>query len=87
MYNLFTSLTNTKYSGYIKILATKDNFDMIIDKFFTNGGLGINITAPFKEYAIKLCNKISYISNITKVINIIKKQKDGTLFGDNTDGI
>ncbi|MCV2525120.1 MAG: shikimate dehydrogenase [Candidatus Lightella neohaematopini] len=87
IYSIFASLTNIKSSKYIKILVSEDNFSMIINKFFANGGLGINITAPFKEYAIKLCNNTSYISNVTKVVNTIKKQKDGTLFGDNTDGI
>ncbi|MCV2531412.1 MAG: shikimate dehydrogenase, partial [Candidatus Lightella neohaematopini] len=87
IYNIFASLTNIKCSKYTKILASKDNFDIIVNNFFINGGLGMNITAPFKEHAVKLCNNISYISNITKVVNVIKKQKDGTLFGDNTDGV
>ncbi|MCV2508416.1 MAG: shikimate dehydrogenase [Candidatus Lightella neohaematopini] len=87
IYSIFASLTNIKFCKYTKILVSKNNFNMIINNFFANGGLGINITSPFKEHAIKLCDNASYISNITKVVNTIKKQKDGTLFGDNTDGI
>lgn len=68
-------------------LAVENNFDDMLYSFFESGGLGANITVPFKERAFFLCNQVTERAMIARSVNTIKKQSDNTLLGDNTDGI
>ncbi|URJ28499.1 shikimate dehydrogenase [Blochmannia endosymbiont of Camponotus sp. C-046] len=72
---------------YKLILALHDNFHYLLHNFFKLGGLGANITSPFKENAYFLCNQLTERSKKARSVNTIKKLKNGTLLGDNTDGI
>lgn len=75
-------------SKYSLILALSSNFDKIIyDFFYKNGGLGANITVPFKERACSLCDCLTDRALISNSVNTIKRENDNTLLGDNTDGI
>ncbi|URJ31972.1 shikimate dehydrogenase [Blochmannia endosymbiont of Camponotus modoc] len=68
-------------------LAVQDNFNYLLHNFFNLGGLGANITSPFKENAYFLCNQLTERAEKARSVNTIKKLKNGTLLGDNTDGI
>ncbi|URJ24646.1 shikimate dehydrogenase [Candidatus Blochmanniella camponoti] len=68
-------------------LAVQDNFNCLLYNFFELGGLGANITSPFKENAYFLCNQLTERAEKARSVNTIKKLKNGTLLGDNTDGI
>ncbi|MFT8229736.1 MAG: shikimate dehydrogenase [Enterobacterales bacterium] len=87
IYSLFASKAKIYNSNYIRILATQDNFKKKFFNFFKNGGLGANITSPFKENAYLLCDVLTKNSLQSKSVNTVKKQKNGLLLGHNTDGI
>jgi len=52
------------------------------------GGLkGLNVTLPFKEEARALSDDLSDRARIAAAVNTFLFSDDGTIFGDNTDGI
>lgn len=53
----------------------------------TEGFKGINITVPFKEQAWQIVNNKSEHATRAGAINTILFNDDGSLYGDNTDGI
>ncbi len=68
---------------YETINSTKETFNQDVRDFFESGGLGLNVTAPFKEMAHKLCDvKVERVCSV----NTIYKHND-LLVGRNTDGI
>lgn len=72
---------------YEKILAPVDGFEDAITKFIIEGGKGANVTLPFKEKAFKLCNKLSELAECAKAVNTLVFSEDGSIQGDNTDGL
>lgn len=70
---------------YDKRLAALDGFEQSVQDFFAEGGLGLNVTVPFKEQAFALCGQLSERAKIAKAVNTLWMQ-DGVLHGDNTDG-
>ncbi|MEA9393290.1 shikimate dehydrogenase [Acerihabitans sp. TG2] len=72
---------------YGRILAEPDAFETTLLRFFTAGGQGANITMPFKERAFALCHQLTERAAQAGAVNTVKKQADGSLLGDNTDGI
>lgn len=73
--------------GYDLKLVLENDFNAMLHDFFDSGGVGANITVPFKERAVGLCHKLTERALIANSVNTIKKRYDGTLLGDNTDGI
>jgi shikimate dehydrogenase len=64
------------------------SFNHTIDTFFTQGGgKGINCTVPLKELAYQRADSLSKRAQFSKAVNTLVLQEDGTLYGDNTDGI
>ena len=51
------------------------------------GGLGGNVTVPFKEEALRLADVVSERAQQAGAVNTLVVGKDGRLYGDNTDGI
>lgn len=72
---------------YGRVLAPVNGFVDAIDAFFANGGLGANITVPFKEQAFARADELTERASLAGAVNTLKRQKDGRLLGDNTDGI
>ncbi len=70
---------------YSKRLAALDGFQSNIDAFFNEGGVGLNITVPFKEQAYAACDELTERAKIAKAVNTLWKE-NGKLYGDNTDG-
>lgn len=70
---------------YRKRLAPLDGFETNIREFFAEGGVGMNVTVPFKEQAFALCDVLSERAKTAKAVNTLWMQ-DGQLHGDNTDG-
>lgn len=85
IHRLFAQQTNQKLS-YEAILAPLGGFAEAINKFFTTG-LGCNITVPFKEEAYQIANELTPRAQLAGAVNTLKKLEDGSLLGDNTDGI
>ena len=71
--------------SYEKIFSDVDKFELELKKFFEGGGLGCNVTLPFKRDAFLFTEEKSDVAKITGVVNTISK-KNGVYFGDNTDG-
>ena len=71
--------------SYEKIFSDVDKFELELKKFFEAGGLGCNVTLPFKREAFLFTEEQSDIAKITGAVNTISK-KNGVYFGDNTDG-
>lgn len=86
IYSLFANQIKISDKYDLK-LASEKNFSTMLLNFFCKGGLGANITMPFKERALFLCDELTDRAMIANAVNTIKKRKDNTLLGDNTDGI
>ena len=65
-----------------------ESFIAVVEAFFNGGGIGANVTVPFKQVAYDLCQNTGALSDHARVagaVNTLSK-KDGKLYGDNTDG-
>lgn len=63
----------------------KDSFKAVVEAFFHGGGVGTNVTLPFKEWAYELCDELSNHAKAAQAVNTLML-KDSKLYGDNTDG-
>lgn len=55
--------------------------------FFAGGGKGLNITVPFKLDAFAFATELSGRARRAGAVNTLAAQSDGTIYGDNTDGV
>lgn len=46
---------------------------------------GLNVTIPYKQIAFAYCDQLSLAAKAIGSVNTIVRQKDGSLYGDNTD--
>tara|TARA_R110002050_G_scaffold9504_1_gene33245 strand:- start:393558 stop:394382 length:825 start_codon:yes stop_codon:yes gene_type:complete len=72
---------------YIAKEVPLDNLASGLQELQQNGFKGINITVPFKEQAWQLVSNKSGHAQRAGAINTIIFNDDGSLSGDNTDGI
>lgn len=72
---------------YQAILVQRNGFAQAVRDFQANGGQGLNITTPFKQEAWHLMTVCSERAAAARAVNTIVMREDGTLWGDNTDGI
>ncbi len=86
IHQLFASQTGITHP-YGHILAPLDGFKAAINNFFHAGGLGANVTLPFKSEAFDLADVLTESAASSGAVNTLKLQEDGQLLGDNTDGI
>lgn len=66
----------------------QESFIAVVEAFFNGGGIGANVTVPFKQVAYDFCQSTGALSDHARVagaVNTLSK-KDGKLYGDNTDG-
>jgi shikimate dehydrogenase len=63
-----------------------DHFDNSVHAFIREGGLGCNITVPFKFQAAALATHTSERALLAQASNILTF-RDGQILADNTDGI
>lgn len=62
-------------------------FQASADQFFADGGKGLNCTVPLKELAWQYADTLTERARLSKAVNTLAKQADGSILGDNTDGI
>ncbi|WP_201587631.1 shikimate dehydrogenase [Psychrobacter jeotgali] len=64
------------------------SFTAVVEAFFGGGGIGANVTVPFKQVAYDLCQERGALSEHASVAGAVNTLlvKDGVLYGDNTDG-
>ena len=72
---------------YTKQLVGLDEFEQTAQAFFEQGGKGLNITVPFKINAFQFAQKLTARAERAGAVNTLARLSDGTILGDNTDGI
>ena len=72
---------------YEHLLAPLDRFVSTVREFVAQGGKGLNVTVPFKLEAHALAEHLSPRAAAAGAVNTLKVEPDGTLSGDNTDGV
>jgi shikimate dehydrogenase len=70
---------------YERRLAALDGFADAVHAFIREGGLGANVTVPFKLEACALADALSARAEAAGAVNTLSF-RDGVIFGDNTDG-
>lgn len=86
IHQLFAQQTNQALE-YTAQEVGAENFTQAVDDFFAQGGKGLNCTVPLKELAWQFANEKTNRANSAKAVNTLIKQADGSILGDNTDGI
>ncbi len=75
---------------YGRIQVDVGGFDQAVSHFSAHGGAGLNITVPYKVEAWQLCqhgkNILSPRADQAQAVNTLRFEKEGAIFGDNTDG-
>jgi shikimate dehydrogenase len=61
------------------------SFEQVIEQFHRSGGVGANVTVPFKGEAFACCTHLSDSAKRAKAVNTLFWNNDG-LYGTNTDG-
>ncbi len=72
---------------YRAIEVEPGGFAQAVQAFRDEGGAGLNVTVPFKLEAYALADRCSARAEQAGAVNTLKFEPDGTLYGDNTDGI
>lgn len=73
--------------AYTAILAPLEGFRETLYKFRDEGGRGCNVTVPFKQEAYALMDQCSDRAQLAQAVNTVVIKPDGTLVGENTDGV
>jgi len=81
----FAQATNQALNYEIHFAAL-DGFVKAVKKFIAQGGKGANITAPFKEQAMAMCDELTEHAKFSGAVNTLSF-KNGKIYGDTTDGI
>ncbi len=81
---LFAEQTHREIE-YTRTLAEKETFITRVQEFVRSGASGFNITAPFKQDILPLCDQLSTAAQRANAVNTVKIASDGTLSGHNTD--
>ncbi|MFJ4384886.1 shikimate dehydrogenase [Pseudomonas sp. NPDC089408] len=71
---------------YGAIEGSLDDFETQVLQFRSEGGLGMNITAPFKLRAFELADRRSERAQLARAANALKFE-DGRIVAENFDGI
>ena len=72
---------------YNRQLVELHDFANAADRFFQAGGRGLNITVPFKQDAYSYGSRTTPRARRAGAVNTLAMQSDGTVLGDNTDGV
>jgi shikimate dehydrogenase len=63
-----------------------EQFKESVNAFFSQGGKGLNCTLPLKELAWTYADRRTGRAELSKAVNTLALQDDGSILGDNTDG-
>lgn len=67
--------------------VTAADFSGFVAGFFDRGGRGLNITVPHKIVAVEAANELTPRAAHAAAVNTLAVRDDGTILGDNTDGV
>ena len=82
----FAQLTGQRLE-YGKQLIALDGFGDAIEAFRAAGGMGCNITVPFKFQAAPLATSLTARARLAQACNTLRFDSDNAIFADNTDGV
>lgn len=77
----------SQHMVYRAVRVEPDGFARAAGKFFEDGGRGLNITVPFKRDAFEFADQLSERAARAGAVNTLTRTEDGTIAGDNTDGV
>lgn len=86
IHQLFAAQTEQNIE-YTAQEVNTEHFAKAVTDFFAQTGMGLNCTVPLKELAWQFADKKTERANSAKAVNTLIKQADGSILGDNTDGI
>lgn len=72
---------------YDALPCPRDGFREVVRRFRAAGGLGMNVTLPFKEEAFALADCRTPRAELAGAVNTLSFRGDGAVHGDNTDGV
>ncbi|MDP1663647.1 MAG: shikimate dehydrogenase [Methylobacter sp.] len=72
---------------YTAVEVPAEQFQTTVAMFFAGGGKGLNCTVPLKELAWNYADCRTERAQLSKAVNTLAFQADGSILGDNTDGI
>ncbi|MFI3157435.1 MAG: shikimate dehydrogenase [Methylococcaceae bacterium] len=72
---------------YSAVEVPSEQFQTVVAAFFAHGGKGLNCTVPLKELAWGYAEHKTERAQLSKAVNTLALQADGSILGDNTDGI
>lgn len=72
---------------YWAVLVELNGFALAARNFFDEGGAGLNVTLPFKRDAFDFADRLSDCARRAGAVNTLTRRDDGSIEGDNTDGI
>ena len=72
---------------YTALEVPAEQFQTAAAMFFAEGGKGLNCTVPLKELAWDYADRKTERAQLSKAVNTLALQADGSILGDNTDGI
>jgi len=72
---------------YRAVRVGLDDFSRAARNFFDGGGRGLNVTVPFKREACEFADELSDRAARAGAANTLTRREDGTIAGDNTDGV
>jgi len=72
---------------YRAIEPALDGFAEAVTSFRDEGASGCNVTVPFKQAAWNLADNKSGRAELAGAVNTLRFEEDGSIFGENTDGV
>ncbi|MDP5255638.1 MULTISPECIES: shikimate dehydrogenase [unclassified Vibrio] len=75
-----------KNIDYQAKLEQVGEFTASAEQFFAQGGLGANVTMPFKGDAFDMADELTERARLAGAVNTLQRLADGRILGDNTDG-
>src|SRR5688572_29925918 len=72
---------------YALIDVCDGDFEGALASFIAAGGRGANVTLPFKLRAATAVRRVSPRAAAAGAVNALKVEDDGSISGDNTDGV
>lgn len=75
-----------KAIDYQAALAEVGEFTASAQQFFAQGGIGANVTMPFKGDAFNMADELTERARFAGAVNTLHRLEDGRILGDNTDG-
>lgn len=72
---------------YRAVRVDEGEFYNAAQRFFEGGGTGLNVTVPFKQDAFGFAQCLSERARRAGAVNTLRRNSDGKIEGDNTDGI